>query len=66
MNVNIKLDDDQLVAIVAGDLALALEYFQEAMEQHQPNIFSVNAITDKIMIMKHIEAFKLVQQWYTC
>lgn len=66
MNINFNLDDDQLVAIVARDLALALEYFEAAMEQQQPNIFSVNAVTDKIMIMKHIEAFKLVQQWYTC
>ena len=66
MNINFNLDDDQLVAIIARDLALALEYFEAAMEQQQPNIFSCNAITDKIMIMKHIEAFKLVQQWYTC
>jgi hypothetical protein len=64
MNINIEINDDQLGEIITNDLADAIAYFQAALTKEQPNIFSLNAITDKIMIMKHIEAFKLVQEWY--
>lgn len=64
MNVNIKLDDDQLAGIIADDLALSLQYFEEAMEQTQPNIFSTNEVADKLFIMKHIEALHTVISWY--
>ena len=64
MNVSIELDQDQLGAIIVSDLEDTVFYFEEALLQPQPNIFSVDAVTDKIMIMKHIDAFKLVLDWY--
>ena len=64
MNVNIELDQDQLGAIIVSDLEDTVFYFEEALLQPQPNIFSVDAVTDKITIMKHIDAFKLVLDWY--
>lgn len=64
MNVNIKLDDDQLVALVKHDLEQSLGCFLDAMEQSHPNIFSTNEVADKIMIMKHIEALQTVLDWY--
>ena len=64
MNVNIKINDDQLAGIIVSDLEDTLFYFEQALLQAQPNIFSVDAVTDKITIMKHIDAFKLVLDWY--
>lgn len=64
MNVNIELDQDQLGAIIVSDLEDTLFYLEQALLQPQPNIFSVDAVTDKITIMKHIDAFKLVLDWY--
>ena len=64
MNINIELDQDQLAAIVTTDLKDTVDYFNRMLTNEQPNIFSLNPITDKIIIMKHLEAFKLVLEWY--
>jgi len=64
MNINIEITDDQLGAIITNDLADAIEFFRASLNKERANIFSTDPTTDKIMIMKHIEAFKLVQEWY--
>ena len=64
MNVNIELDQDQLGAIIVSDLEDTVNYFNCMLTNEQTNIFSTNPITDKIIIMKHLEAFKLVLEWY--
>lgn len=65
MNINIEINDDQLGAIILSDLQETINYFNCMLTNEQPNIFSTNPITDKIIIMKHLDAFKLVQEWYT-
>lgn len=64
MNINIKIDEEQLAGIIAIDLEDAMDYFKRALYEPQPNIFSTDAVTDKIMIIERINAFQLVLDWY--
>ena len=60
----VQLDSEQVTRLVFHDLKNTLDYFHEYMEEDNPSVFSMNEITDKIQIQKHIEAIKLILEWY--
>ena len=62
--MNIKINDVQLIEIVISDLKQNLNYFKCMLTKEKPNVFHTDPITDKIMIMKRIDAFNLVLDWY--
>ena len=64
MQVSIEIDCEQISDLVFNELQDTLSYFEEDMEKDNPAVFSNNEIYDKILIQNHIDAIKLLLEWY--
>lgn len=64
MQVVIELDCEQISDLVFNELQDTLSYFEEDMGKDNPAVFSNNEIYDKMLIQNHIDAIKLLLEWY--
>jgi hypothetical protein len=64
MQVMIEMDCEQISDLVFNELQDTLSCFEEDMEKDNPAVFSNNEIYDKMQIQNHIDAIKLLLEWY--
>jgi hypothetical protein len=62
--VMVNIDGEQISRLVFRELELSLQQLRNDIELDNPQIFSMNEVTDKIQIQKHIDAFELIVEWY--
>lgn len=63
--VTITLSDEQLTEVVEQELRDLAKHFESMLENDVPNMFVYNNPTqDKILIKAHLEAARLLIDWY--
>lgn len=60
----IEVNDEQLTDLVVADLTQSLQGLRQDLEEGRGGIWSYDLKEDRKMINKHIEALKLVIDYY--
>lgn len=65
-DIMVKVDDEWLNQVLVSELKDTLTCFEENLKEDFPNIFFFgDDVKDKAMIKVHIDALKLVIDWYS-
>ena len=62
--ITIEVNDEQLTELVVADLQQSLQGLRQELEEGRGGIWSYDLKEDRKMIKKHIEALKLVIDYY--
>ena len=61
----VKLDGDQICELMENELTDLVRHFEEMLQDENPNMFVYGSPRqDKILIRAHLEAAKLLIDWY--
>ena len=65
MSINIKLEHEQVDAIMVQELTRQIDDFEANKNPPGMVIFDDDPEKDRVIIQEYIDAMRLVSQWYT-